>query len=337
MPERRDNKAIAYSAAGIYGGAATIGLIEGAIPGGPPFSLGPSIGAFVVMALILVFGPRLSHKELAPLGPLGAAMIAVALATTRGYTDAAVFYMWPALWMAHFYGRSGTIFIVAWIGLVHAVALIAMPGPAGNLDRWIDVTGSVLVVATVVRALSARSEELVDRLRAEARLDPLTGLLNRRGFQERLDVELARAIREQSWIGAVAIDIDHFKRVNDAHGHEVGDRVLAWLGATIREQVRGADVAARLGGEEFVVVTPDTDAEAARALAERIRRAASAAGDRSRFGITDDLQITVSAGIAASVGPVDSAELLASADEALYAAKRAGRDRTVVHATAVAV
>ncbi len=337
MPERRDTKAIAYSAAGIYGGAAIIGLVEGAIPGGPPFSLVPSIVALAVTALILQFGPLLSARALAPLGPLGAAMIGFALATTLGYTDAAVLYMWPALWMAHFYGRAGTIFIVGWIGLVHAVSLAAMPGDLGNLDRWIDVTGAVLVVATVVRALSARSEQLVDRLRAEARLDPLTGLLNRRGFQERLDVELARAIREQSWIGAVAIDIDHFKRVNDAHGHEIGDRVLAWLGATIREQVRGADIAVRLGGEEFVVVTPDTGAEAARALAERIRHAVSAAGDRTHFGITEDLAITVSAGIAASIAPVDSAELLADADEALYAAKRAGRDRTVVHTAAVTV
>jgi len=331
MPERRDTKAIAYSAAAIYAGAATIGLVEGAIPGGPAFSLAPSIGALAMTALILQFGPLLSHRGLAPLGPLGAAMIAVALATTRGYTDAAVFYMWPALWMAHFYGRTGTIFIVSWIGLVHGVAVWAMPDGIGNIDRWIDVTGSVLVVAAVVRMLSARSDLLVERLKSEARVDPLTGLLNRRGLQERLGVEVARANREGGRLAAVALDIDHFKTVNDLHGHEVGDRVLTWLGATIRGEVRGLDIAARQGGEEFAVVMVGAGEAEAHVLAERIRGAVGTARERDRFGVPSDLVVSVSAGVAAASGPLDGAGLLAAADVALYAAKRSGRDRTVVH------
>jgi diguanylate cyclase (GGDEF)-like protein len=329
MAQPRETTSIAYSAAAIYGGAATIGLVEGAIPGGPPFSMAPSVGALILTLLTFVIGPRLSRRALAPLGPLGAAMIAVALATTHGYTDAAVFYMWPALWMAHFYGRAGTVFIVAWIGIVQGVALASMPDPEmGNFDRWIDVVGSVLVVAAVVRVLTARREELVARLTSEARLDPLTGLLNRRGFRERMDVEVARAVREQHSLAAIAIDIDHFKLVNDDHGHDVGDGVLAWLGATIREQVRGVDVAARQGGEEFVVVMPGGRADAAFAAAERIRAAVAAGGGPTA--------ITVSAGIAVHDAPVDEPALLAAADEALYAAKRAGRDRTVAHAAGVA-
>src|SRR6185503_14705046 len=131
-----------------------------------------------------------------------------------------------------------TIFIVVWTGIVHGIAVLSMPVAQGNPDRWIDVMVSVVVVAGVVRALSARSDRLVERLVSEARVDSLTGLLNRRGFLERMDVELSRAVREQSPLAAVAIDIDHFKRVNDDHGHELGDRVLTWLGALIREQVR---------------------------------------------------------------------------------------------------
>ncbi len=321
MAQSRETKSIAYSAAAIYGGAATIGLVEGMFPGGPPFSMGPSIGALVLTLLTFLIGPHLGRRALAPLGPIGAAMIAVALATTQGYTDAAVFYMWPALWMAHFYGRNGTIFIVAWIGLVHGIALTTMTGPMGNLDRWIDVTGSVLVVAAVVYALTARREEMVQRLTSEARLDPLTGLLNRRGFQERMDLELARSRREDTPLSAIAIDIDHFKLVNDDHGHDVGDRVLTWLGETIREQVRGIDVAARLGGEEFLIVMPGAGADAAFAAAERIRRTVAAGGGETA--------ITISAGVASQDAPVDRATLLAAADDALYDAKRSGRNRTV--------
>jgi diguanylate cyclase (GGDEF)-like protein len=332
MMQRDDVRAIAFSAAAIYASAMFVGLIEDAIPGGPEFSLLPGFIAMVVAPLVFFIGRRLPRAALAPLGPFGAAVIAYAMATTHGYADSAVLYMWPVLWMAHFYGRRGTIFILLWTGLVHGIAVAYMPAGQGNIDRWIDVMVSITVVGGVVRALSAHSDRLVERLRSEARVDPLTGLLNRRGFQERMEVELSRALRERSWLGAVAIDLDHFKRINDEHGHELGDRVLSWLGETIRGQVRAVDVAARLGGEEFAIVLPGADADETLVLAERIRALIADARERCRFGIPADLQITVSAGVAAAVAPVDSNELMAAADEALYAAKRAGRDCTLLAA-----
>ena len=337
MTRRGDERTIAFTAAAIYASAMFVGVIEDLIPGGPSFSLVPGFIAMAVVPLTLIFGPRLPRAALAPLGPFGAAVIGYAVATTHGYADSAVLYMWPVLWSAHFYGRAGTLFIIGWVGLVHGIAVMAMPAAQGNADRWVDVMVSVVVVGGVVRVLSARSDRLVERLEAEARVDPLTGLLNRRGFHERMNVELPRAIREESSIGLVALDIDHFKRVNDAHGHEVGDRVLSWLGATIREQVRGIDVAARLGGEEFVVVIPGADALGARDVAERIRLSVTAAPGRARFGITDTQAITISAGVAARVGPIDSHELLMAADEALYDAKRGGRNRTLVSGEPAAV
>ena len=148
----------------------------------------------------------------------------------------------------------------------------------GNVDRWVDVTVSVAVVGAVVRALSERSDRLVARLVAEARADTLTGLLNRRGFEERLAAEVARATRERTSLALVSLDLDHFKRVNDEQGHEAGDRALAMVGAVIADHVRGADLAARWGGEEFVVVLPGADAPAARAFAERVRAAVAASG-----------------------------------------------------------
>ena len=232
-------------------------------------------------------------------------------------------YMWPVLWMSHFYGRRGTVFIVAWVGVVHGLALAAMPAGVGNVDRWVDVIVSVAVVGAVVRALSERSDRLVARLVAEARADTLTGLLNRRGFEERLAAEVARATaRAHSRSPSSAFDLDHFKRVNDEQGHEAGDRALAMVGAVIADHVRGADLAARWGGEEFVVVLPGRRTPpAARAFAERVARRGRGLGHgpdgRAR---------------ASRVRPVppDPRALLAAADAAMYAAKRAGRDRTVV-------
>ena len=164
MSERGDERAIALSAGAIYASAMFVGLIEDAIPGGPEFSLVPGFIAMVVAPLVLLFGPRLPRAALAPLGPVGAAVIAYAIATTHGYADSAVLYMWPVLWMAHFYGNRGTVFIVLWTGLVHGIAVLSMPGEQGNPDRWIDVMVSVVVVAGVVRGLSARSDRLVERL-----------------------------------------------------------------------------------------------------------------------------------------------------------------------------
>jgi diguanylate cyclase (GGDEF)-like protein len=315
-----ENRAIARSAALIYAGAVVEGLVETAIPGGPEFSLLPGFAALAIASLVALVGPRLSRRALFALGPLGAALVAVALASTHGPSDAAVMYMWPVLWTAGFYGRRGTIAIVACIAVAHAIALATMPPGEGNLDRWVDVVVSVAIVGAVVRGLAGRNDRLVGDLKAEARVDALTGLLNRRGFEERLAVETARATRDSSRLAVITFDLDHFKRVNDERGHEAGDRALAAVGAVIREHARAGDLAARWGGEEFVVVLPREGAAGGHALAERVRAALAATG----------LGVTVSAGVGAAEAPFDPRTLLASADAAMYAAKRAGRDRTVV-------
>jgi diguanylate cyclase (GGDEF)-like protein len=231
-------------------------------------------------------------------------------------------YTWPVLWVSAFYGRRGTAMILVWTGLCHGIALWSMAPGVGSTDRWIDVMSSGTVLAVVVRVLWERNERLVARRTAEARIDPLTGLANRRGLEERLDVEVPRANRDGGRMAVVVFDIDHFKRVNDQHGHDAGDRVLAWLGTVLREQVRGVDIASRLGGEEFALVLPGGDAAAGARLADRVR-AVVAEG-------CDGLMLTVSAGVAAATAPLDPVALLHRADAALYAAKRGGRDRVVL-------
>jgi diguanylate cyclase (GGDEF)-like protein len=155
-------------------------------------------------------------------------------------------------------------------------------------------------------------------------VDKLTGVLNRRGFEERAAVELDRARRDGVSVAAATFDIDYFKHVNDEWGHEVGDKVLEHLGEVLQRESRSADVVARMGGEEFVTLLPHADADQAMIYAERVR--AAFAG-----GAADGLPpVTISAGVSSAVAPLSVEGLLQTADTALYAAKRAGRDRALV-------
>jgi diguanylate cyclase (GGDEF)-like protein len=329
-PARDDRQAIATSAAAIFAGAAIVGILEGLLPGGQEFSIGPALAALVLATAVALLGPRASRRALIVLGPLGVALISVTLATTVGHGDAAIFYTWPMLWMTFWYRREGMVLSLASIGVGHGVALWAMADAQASLDRWIDVVAATIVVGLVVHRLRAFTEELVGRLETEARVDPLTNLLNRRGFELRA-APIVEA--DGSVLSVVVLDLDHFKAVNDSYGHETGDRVLRWLGTVLREESRGVDVVARMGGEEFVVLLPRTDPKAAERFAERVRGAMRVDAEaRLRHGLPADLHVTVSAGIAGGVAPVDLEALITAADGALYAAKGAGRDRVHVAA-----
>ena len=261
---REERKTIAYSAAAIFVGAIAIaGTGDRASRRPRELDRCPGIGALVLAAVAIFAGPRIPRSWLAVFAPIGVAGIAYALATTSGGpSDGAVLYMWPVLWMSYFYGRAGAVFIVAFVALAQGVALLTMPDELVSVDRWIDVVASVTVVAAVVRYLASRNTRLVRDLEEQARVDPLTGLLNRRGLEERMGIEVNRALRQETPMAVAIVDIDHFKDVNDEHGHEIGDRVLAWVGGVLARQSRGVDVAARTGGDEFAVLLPDTDRRA---------------------------------------------------------------------------
>jgi diguanylate cyclase (GGDEF)-like protein len=158
--------------------------------------------------------------------------------------------------------------------------------------------------------------------------DLVTGLRNRRYVTEFLSVELLRSARYKFPLGVLLLDLDDFKRVNDTHGHKTGDRVLQKVGETLRASLRGTDLAGRFGGEEFLVVLPQTGLEGSCALAERIRQAIAAG--TVEVGSGPPISVTVSIGAAVLAGATQTAEqLLEAADAALYAAKAAGRDRVV--------
>jgi two-component system, cell cycle response regulator len=165
--------------------------------------------------------------------------------------------------------------------------------------------------------------------------DVLTGWHNRRYLQERLTEELARARRDGETLVCLMLDLDHFKKINDTHGHAAGDEVLRELAQRIEAQVRASDVAARYGGEEFVILLPHTDLDSAALLAERIRL--TVCGCPVPFEGGREVSVTASIGIASvSPRPEDSDlkslgdGVLARADVALYRAKSAGRDRVVL-------
>lgn len=160
---------------------------------------------------------------------------------------------------------------------------------------------------------------------ASSLTDELTRLPNRRYLGQRFLQERQRARRNKRSLGVLMLDLDHFKIVNDTHGHLVGDTVLAQIGSVLRETVRDSDVCARYGGEEFAVIAHETSLDGAMRLAGRIRSAVEAAP------FPNGLRLTVSIGVAATEDPERFGDLFEMADGALYQAKRAGRNRVVPH------
>lgn len=201
---------------------------------------------------------------------------------------------------------------------VPAVILLTA-GTNAELVR-IAAVGSILLFLLVMHRMAGlmrRCQQQAEQLASLSRTDPLTGAANRRHLEHELVREIARAERLHTVLSLAFLDLDHFKQYNDTHGHAGGDRLLQKVVAAWRGALRPTDVLARTGGEEFVVVLPDTGAEQSRAVVERLRE------------LVPDGQ-TCSAGIAV-FEPGETAEaLLERADRALYAAKHGGRDRAVL-------
>lgn len=211
---------------------------------------------------------------------------------------------WSAMTLRHLLGAAAVALLVAAPCLAIALKLV------DHLGR----TRARLLVEIDRRLLAEQ------QLRRLATTDDLTGLSNRRHFVERAREAIAVARRYGQWCSFAIIDIDCFKRVNDQSGHQAGDRALVGLAGVLEANLRATDLAARFGGDEFVILMPLTGPEAGRAVAERIRHAVH--NDATLTGLT------VSIGVAALQGEKAALEeLMARADQALYEAKRRGRDR----------
>lgn len=250
--------------------------------------------------------------------------------------------------MILFFGTFGlTVAEVIGIGVYALLAFASAIGVSSrfnaNASGYLDTAYAlmVLIVLSGCIALNLRIQRIRAKLQQQrealaqalevnrelATRDELTGLLNRRAMLDLMALEHRRSLRSGRPLLLAQLDIDHFKPINDQHGHATGDRALQAFAGTVRASVRDTDVLARWGGEEFVLMLTDTSAEHARELLERIRQAVQALEIAHS---TDALHMTVSIGLAQHL-PGDTVEhTLERADQALYHAKALGRNRVVV-------
>ena len=197
-----------------------------------------------------------------------------------------------------------------------------------GVSQGVRYLGAFMLDLRPRKAIEARNAALLERLEQQAMTDPLTGLANRRAFDLEGPNVMARARRSGMPVAVAIADIDHFKQINDRHGHVVGDQVLKEIGAVLAQAARTTDFVARIGGEEFGLLLPDASKEQAEQVAERIRQQVEAATVVAPDGAR--IKVTISIGLSAADagGYIDDA--LAHADIALYQAKYLGRNRVQV-------
>jgi diguanylate cyclase (GGDEF)-like protein len=233
------------------------------------------------------------------------------------------------------------------IGILFAAAILGAAGFAltvvrrqtRRVSRLIDLLASTTDARHLAKAegihdpqLRASFSQLAERLTKVwtlATVDHLTGVLNRQAVLANLETEIDRAARFGHQLSVVMVDLDHFKRLNDSHGHAAGDLILRRVADTLRENVRSVDVVGRYGGEEFLLVLPETDVDAAASLAEKLRRLVG----RLAVPLDDGYRAsaTLSAGVAGGFGVhLDLEGLVRDADNAMYSAKALGRDQVYV-------
>lgn len=203
---------------------------------------------------------------------------------------------------------------------------------AGTAEMKSSVEALQQKVSTSQEEINRLRSDL-DRATSEALMCPMTGILNRRGFEKKIESLLSQQAADGHSHCLVMLDIDHFKKVNDTHGHLMGDRVLQAVGEILRTAVTDANhAAARYGGEEFALLLPQTSLDKSVQLAEAVRSRTKAMKIRNRTTQEVMLTVTISGGVTAMKPGDDASSLISRADAALYAAKNSGRDRVVTHA-----
>jgi diguanylate cyclase (GGDEF)-like protein len=195
-------------------------------------------------------------------------------------------------------------------------------------DMWGGMTNRVFSLAVIGVTVFGMGKlaDYEQRLLIESMTDPLTGLLNRRYFNEQTQKEVARSRRHNLRFSVLMLDIDHFKRINDTYGHPVGDLAIKALADICNKALRPQDILARYGGEEFVLALPHTEAEGAAVVAERIRQTVEQIELITEAG---PVRFTVSIGISTYMKDLPLEQIVGRADEALYKAKQSGRNRVV--------
>jgi diguanylate cyclase (GGDEF)-like protein len=328
----KDRGTMARTFAYLFGLGATLLVVTLLLPGADDRDT-LALAGLVVVAYATSVGFLVAYDRLpllvyqgAPLFGVLVVSLGVWFAGASSMSAYAMYYFWVVL--------AGSYFFETRIALVHIVAacaaygavLVLHGGAPHPLLLWVMAAGTLSVTGILMAGLREQVDTLLLRLSDAARTDALTGLANRRALEERFVQELERATRSARPLGIVALDLDWFKEFNDRFGHAAGDRALQRLGAVLREHTRRIDTVARLGGEEFAVLAPETGEDETIALAERLR-------EKVRDAFAEELEgLTISCGVACfPVHGMSAEELLRAADRALYEAKELGRDRSVAY------
>ena len=261
-------------------------------------------------------------------GRIDRAIILVAITTTLGCAGASVLagtaglqWMYPMVLGNFLMVRRYLATALSAGGIV--IAVVWTPSLVTPLDIASFVVPA-LVVSLLAYIFASRTDLQTEVLATAAYLDPLTGAFNRRGLTREIDATMRRAASASSPLLLAIIDLDHFKTVNDRHGHGAGDAVLVEVARCLRSVLRSRDHVSRLGGEEFALVLPDVDADRGRLICEKVRLAIES------VVVNDTIAVTASIGATAwRVGETSDA-WMARADKAMYCAKAGGRNQVVV-------
>lgn len=331
--------ATARSLAYVLAAAAALAAVALALPDSVTTrDVGSATVAAGLAAVVLVaaVAALVAGSDLPRLWPLQAILVcATALIGFAVHLDDAsplfVLYVPVVAYAVFALARPQAAIQVALVAVSYTLALFADGGPETPVSEWLIPLAAVALAAALIGSVADRLHEAIVRLADAARTDVLTGMLNRRGFEELIEIELERARRGHRPLVLAVGDIDHFKQLNDRYGHRVGDRALQRLSETLFASKRRIDRLARIGGEEFALIMPDSSEHDGYIAAERLRWAVHEAFE------AEAAAITISFGIASFPKHGATAEsVLHAADQAMYAAKELGRDRTVIYNAEIA-
>jgi diguanylate cyclase (GGDEF)-like protein len=342
-----DPATMARSGAYLFGSGATLALIWLFLPVSgqvdTPAMLGMVAASYAMVALLI------AGYEAIPEWGFKAFLFCFTLIVSgmifysgKSASPYSFFYVWAALYALYFFSTSEAARHVLFMGFCYAAVLVAHHWSGHTIGefavavedsaaQWTIAFGTLVVATALFGLLKEQLDALIERLTDAVRTDPLTGLLNRRGFEEAFELEIERARRLESPLTLLVGDLDRFKMLNDRLGHPAGDRALELLGEALSAGVRRIDRVGRMGGEEFALVLPETDEQEGYVLAERLR-----AKIRENFA-ADLFPLTISFGLASyPTHGATTSSLLKAADQALYTAKEFGRDCSVIYSAETA-
>jgi diguanylate cyclase (GGDEF)-like protein/putative nucleotidyltransferase with HDIG domain len=336
-----DAATMARSGAYLVGSGATLALIWLFLPVSGEVNMHAMlamVGASYAMVVLLIAGYDRIPKWGFEVFLFGFTLVVSGMIFYSGKSASpySFFYVWAALYALHFFSAADAARHVLFMGFCYAGVLTAHHWTGNTIGdfavavedsaaQWTIAFGTLVVATALFGLLKDRLDGLIERLTDAVKTDPLTGLLNRRGFEEAFELEVERARRLESPLTLLVGDLDRFKMLNDRLGHPAGDRALELMGEALAAGVRRIDRVGRMGGEEFALILPGTDEQEGYVLAERLR-------GRIRENFAADLfPLTISFGVASyPTHGATTAALLKAADQALYTAKEFGRDCSVI-------